>query len=256
MLLAQHLADKNGEGMVQEAQRLRLFPLNSLLLYYHLSNKQPAKGRFSLSGSIKLGLCLNSRLMRACKSLWHNVYDVGLCLRRHFDMSQEEKHRSIQKELLWFQGFRYCACWLTVTLGHMNNRAFVNVISNTCAYPTMTSQNQKGLLRYTNKLPCPASEIPSDQTLKATTCALCISVNFLNPDRLCGQACCWSFGWTCIYGGLGVTQFRERWLQGLRYGPVYTKGTVFLIKNKKAVSLGAQAGEHWATNRGVGRVRE
>ena len=28
------------------------------------------------------------------------------------------------------------------------------------------------------------------------------------------------------------------------------------MKNSLAVSLGARAGEHWATNRGVGTVRE
>lgn len=31
-------------------------------------------------------------------------------------------------------------CWLTVALGNLNNRAIVNVISNICAHPTMTSQ--------------------------------------------------------------------------------------------------------------------
>ncbi len=40
----------------------------------------------------------------------------------------------------------YCACWLTVTLSRLtetleHNTSFFTVISNTCAFPTMTSQN-------------------------------------------------------------------------------------------------------------------
>ncbi len=41
---------------------------------------------------------------------------------------------------------RYCACWLTITLSALTglidqNRAIVNVISNSSAVPTVTSQN-------------------------------------------------------------------------------------------------------------------
>lgn len=79
------------------------------------------------------------------------------------------------------------------------------------------------------------------------------SVNSLLPDLLFWRACLWSSGCTWNYGGLGVTHFRESILWGLRYGSMYTKGTLFLIKNKRLCLWGPRLGSTGQQTEGWGQ---
>ncbi len=108
-------------------------------------------------------------------------------------------------------GSWYRACWLTVTLSCLTgtleyNRAIVNVISNTCAFPVATSQTvccETGLWFRYNMVVCPAAISVWDhyqgnvQLLSALT--LLLVDWFERKDRnLCLHSCVLVWDWQIL----------------------------------------------------------
>ena len=92
---------------------------------------------------------------------------ISLFQGRHFDAGVNNQMNDEFHLAALVSGCWHCACWLTVTAYW--DKAIVNVISNACAFPTMTSQNvccEKGLLEmFSTASPTPKVPVLLENTI-------------------------------------------------------------------------------------------